>query len=63
MATLDEQIAALQDAIAQGARRVIFRSGGTYREVEYHSLAEMQKALLALKASNGTGRRVTLASF
>ncbi len=51
MATKDEQIAALEDAIAMGARKVVFHSGGTRREVEYHSLKEMRDALSALKAS------------
>lgn len=63
MATTDEQIAALQDAIAQGARKVIFRSGGTHREVEYHSLKDMRDALAALQAQVPGRRRVTLAAF
>ena len=40
-----EQIAALRAAIATGARRVVFHSGGTRREVEYHSLKDMREAL------------------
>lgn len=63
MATIDEQIAALSDAIAQGARKVVFRSGGTHREIEYHSLKEMRDALTALQAQQGTRRRITLAAF
>lgn len=63
MATVDEQIAALTAAIAQGARKVIFRDGGTHREVEYHSLKEMRDALTALQAQTGSRRRVTLAAF
>jgi len=51
MATKDDQITALEDAIAMGARKVIFHSGGTRREVEYHSLKEMREALAALKVS------------
>ena len=31
---MSEQIAALEAAIAQGARRVVFHSGGTRREME-----------------------------
>lgn len=54
MATKDDQITALEDAIAMGARKVIFHSGGTRREVEYHSLKEMREALAALKASRST---------
>lgn len=40
-----EQIAALRAAIATGARRVVFHSGGTRREVEYNSLKDMREAL------------------
>ncbi len=54
MATKDDQITALEDAIAMGARKVIFHSGGTRREVEYHSLKEMREALAALKAGRST---------
>lgn len=54
MATKDDQITALEDAIAMGARKVVFHSGGTRREVEYYSLKEMREALAALKASRST---------
>jgi endonuclease IV len=54
MATTDDQIAALEDAMAMGARKVIFHSGGTRREVEYHSLKEMREALAAMKANRST---------
>ncbi len=54
MATKDDQITALEDAIAMGARKVIFHSGGTRREVEYHSLKEMREALAALKFSRSS---------
>lgn len=40
-----EQIAALRAAIATGSRRIVFHSGGTRREVEYHSLKDMREAL------------------
>lgn len=63
MATLDEQISALQDAIAQGAKKVVFHSGGTRREVEYHSLKEMRDALAALQAKNAGKSRIVLAGF
>lgn len=55
MATTDDQIAALEDAIAMGARKVIFHSGGTRREVEYHSLKDMREALAALKSTRSGG--------
>lgn len=51
-----ELIAALRVAIAAGSRRVVFHSGGTRREVEYHSLKEMITALERLTAQS-TGAR------
>lgn len=63
MADIDNQIAALSDAIAQGAKRVVFHSGGTRREVEYHSLKDMREALAALKAQKSGGSRIILAAL
>lgn len=63
MADYSAQIAALTDAIAQGARRVQFRSGGTQREVEYHSIADMIKALEWLQAQQSVRSRLRLAAF
>lgn len=60
---IDEQIASLEEAIAQGVRRVVFHTGGTRREIEYHSLKDMREALAALKASKSGGSRIVLASF
>lgn len=63
MADIDNQIAALSDAIAQGAKRVVFHSGGTRREVEYHSLKDMREALAALQAQKSGGSRIVLAAL
>lgn len=63
MASLDDQIAALTDAIAKGVRRVVFHSGGTRREVEYHTLKEMREALAVLEAKRAPRSRIILASF
>lgn len=63
MADIDDQIAALSEAIAQGAKRVVFHSGGTRREVEYHSLKDMREALAALQAQKTGGSRIVLAAF
>ncbi|KAB2768619.1 phage head-tail joining protein [Brucella anthropi] len=63
MATLDDQIAALEDAIATGAKKVIFHSGGTRREVEYHSLKEMREALNDLRSRNSGRSRIILAAL
>jgi hypothetical protein len=63
MAQVDDDIAAIRAALSQGARKVVFTSGGTRREVEYHSLKDMREYLAALEAQKGTRRRVTLAAF
>jgi hypothetical protein len=63
MADIDDQIAALTDAIADGAKHVVFHSGGTRREVEYHSLKDMREALAALEAKKAGGSRIILAAF
>ena len=63
MASIDDQIAALSDAIAQGAKRVVFQSGGTRREVEYHSLKDMREALADLQAKKAGSSRIILAAF
>ncbi len=63
MADIDNQIAALSDAIAQGAKRGVFHSGGTRREVEYHSLKDMREALAALQAQKSGGSRIVLAAL
>ena len=57
------QIAAIEEAIAQGAKRVLFRSGGTQREVEYHSIADMIRALEWMKAKQSPKSNVILAAF
>lgn len=63
MATNEAQIAALEEAIGSGSKKVTFRSGGTLREVEYRTLDEMERALSLLKNKNKKPRRVTLASM
>lgn len=57
------QIATLEEAIAQGAKRVQFRSGGTQREIEYHSIADMIKALEWMRAKQSSKSNVILAAF
>ena len=44
------QADALAAAIARGAKKVRYASGGTSQEVEYHSLAEMQALLADMRA-------------
>lgn len=63
MDDIDAQIEALTEAILMGAKRVVFHSGGTRREVEYHSLKDMREALAALKAQKSGGSRIILAAF
>ena len=63
MSTTEAKIAALEDAIDSGSKKVTFRSGGTLREVEYRTLDEMERALKRLKNKSRAPRRVTLASM
>lgn len=66
MATIDERIAALEEAISQGARRVMMQTPAGRQEVEYHSMKEMRDALASLKAekAGAAGRsNIILASF
>jgi hypothetical protein len=59
-----EEIAAIREAIASGARRVRFRSNGVEKEVEYFSFKDMQERLNFLQGLDGTKRpRVGLATF
>ncbi|MCM2434141.1 phage head-tail joining protein [Agrobacterium rosae] len=63
MALIDDQISALEEAIAMGAKKVTFHSGGTRREVEYHSLKDMREALANLKSRQSGGSRMILAAL
>jgi endonuclease IV len=58
-----EQIAALRAAIATGARRIVFHSGGTRREVEYHSLKDMREALTWLEGQQEPKPAVSYLAF
>lgn len=58
---LQEQIDALEAALAQGVKKAVFHDGGTRREVEYHSLDAMRTYLASLKAKNSTRSRIVLA--
>lgn len=63
MASIDDQIAALEDAILTGAKKVVFHSGGTRREVEYHSLKDMREALAELRSRKQGRSRIILAAL
>lgn len=58
-----EQIAALRAAIATGARRIVFHSGGTRREVEYHSLKDVREALTWLEQQQAPRPSMTFGAF
>jgi hypothetical protein len=58
-----DQIAALRDAIAQGARKIVFHTGGTRREVEYHSLKDMREALQWLEQQQNPTPAMTFVAF
>lgn len=61
--TIDEQIAALEEAIGSGVRRVVTQSNGVRTEIEYQSLDAMQSALANLKARQSKTSRTILAGF
>lgn len=63
MASIDDQIAALEEAIATGAKKVIFHSGGTRREVEYHSLKDVREILADLRMRKSGRSRTILAAL
>lgn len=54
--TIDEQIAALREAIASGAKRVRSTTNGVTKEVEYRSFADMMNALSVLEAQRDARR-------
>lgn len=59
-AELEAQRAGLVAARASGELRIVFHSGGTRREVEYRSMAEIEKAIAAIDRDLAAlqGRRV-----
>lgn len=62
---IDDEIAALRDAITAGVKRVVTQTNGVRKEVEYPSFDDLKKRydwLCRQKAGAGR-RRVTLASF
>ena len=61
--TIDEQIAALEEAIGSGVRRVVTQSNGVRTEIEYQSLDAMRSALADLKARRSLAPRIILAGF
>ena len=67
MALIDDQIAALRDAIAAGVLKVLTRSGEDEREVTYPSFKDMKERLnwLMREKAKAEGKdvRVTVASF
>lgn len=63
MVSIDDQIAALEEAIATGAKKVIFHSGGTRREVEYHSLKDVRETLADLRMRKSGRSRTILAAL
>lgn len=61
--TIDEQIAALEEAIGSGVRRVVTQSNGVRTEIEYQSLDAMRSALANLKARHSKAPRTILVGF
>jgi hypothetical protein len=67
IAELQAQRAALVAALAEGALRVVFHSGGTRREIEYRSVMELERAISAIDreiaANSGTRINTFLPHF
>ena len=61
--TIEEKIAALEEAIASGVRKVVTQSNGVRTEIEYQSTDQMERALAKLKAQQNKGPRIILAGF
>ncbi|WP_336801797.1 phage head-tail joining protein [Kaistia sp. MMO-174] len=63
--SIADEIAAIREAIASGARKIRTKTNGVEREVEYPSFDDLKKRLEYLEGLNaGAGRsRVSLASF
>lgn len=60
LADLEAQRAELVAARNSGELRIVFHSGGTRREVEYRSVAEIEKAIAAIdrEIAGLQGRRI-----
>lgn len=61
--TIEDRIAALEEAIGSGVRRVVTQSNGVRTEIEYQSMADMRAALADLKAQQNSRPRTFLAGF
>lgn len=66
--TIADEIAAIREAIASGAKRVRTKTNGVEREVEYPSFDDLKRRLDYLEGIAAAGAtpgrsRVTLASF
>ncbi len=60
---IDERIAALEEAIGSGVRKIVTQTNGVRTEIEYQSMSEMQQALDRLVAQRSRKSRVILAGF
>lgn len=56
MTEIEAQIAAIREAMASGAKRIVFTSGGTRREIEYQSFKDMREQLAWLEGQVGGAR-------
>lgn len=60
MTEIELQIAAIREAMASGAKRIVFTSGGTRREIEYQSLKDMREHLAWLEGQLPGASKVRL---
>ena len=63
MATIDDEIAAIREAIATGAKKIRFKDGSVEKEVDYPSFNDLLARLAwleAKKADVGSRRRTVI---
>ena len=63
MSAIDDEIAAIREAIAIGARKIVTQTNGVRNEVEYPSFKDLKDRLDFLEGQSKPKRRVILASF
>ena len=62
MATIDDEIAAIREAISTGAKKIRFKDGSVEKEVDYPSFKDLLDRLAWLEAQKADvgGRRRTV---
>lgn len=63
MATIDEEIAAIREAITAGVKVVETRHAGVVKRIEYPSFKDLKDRLEWLEGQVGSKRRGVVATF